>query len=264
MNKSILCCVVLLSYQSSLAFSAETDRRGPHLIVLATVGDLDSARQEVERASALLGYGIDGFNLPVSGEPRNAGGDLISAHRTGSGLFEIVCCLTDSDRIDESLTTARRFYPTARIRPEPRAVQMGFRPYVRSGVLVAGSYRSYEAAVRAAETLEVASGIPFGTRGLVYDETWGLIQPDSSWENPADSFYRRRYDADCFAGRGPDPSPCLTIEPSDAYGFEPGHYIVVAGVLGRGPERDDRLRALREFVPDAYVKETNLWMGCIN
>jgi hypothetical protein len=98
---------------------------------------------------------------------------------------------------------------------------------------------------------------------MVYDKQRGLIWPDNSNDEAwAGSYAPRRYDNECNIS---DPKPCITVERSEAYeGFKPGLYIVVAGVLGRDEERSQRLNVARRIVPEAYVKQTTIYLGCMH
>jgi hypothetical protein len=158
-------------------------------------------------------------------------------------------------------------------RPPPEAEQEGAQAapqeespdaqFARMGVLVIGSYRSYGAAFRAARSYSQRSGHPYDSRGMVYDEKRGLIWPDDSEDEIwAGSYAPRRYDDECAPWKG---SPCVTVERSAEYeGFAPGFYIVVDGILDYSVERVQRLAAARRLVPGAYVKDTDIYIGCMH
>jgi hypothetical protein len=257
MTRGLLAILVAFLFLPSFGFAAEESSWDPHVVVLATLSDYDSACAEAERASHLLGYAIDGFIDPD--ETRETEGHVISVHQTEQGLYELVGSAGDKSWIEGSLAEARKVFPSAFVRKAPDIKPGTMSYFWRTGVLVAGAYASYHQAVEGAKTLEAASGIPYGTRGLIYDEERGLGWWDDAAEWERGYFYRR-YDSWCGKGLK---APCLTVEPSDGYpGFESGSYTIVAGIMGRGEKRDQRLAKLREFVPDAYVKETNLYMGC--
>ena len=135
--------------------------------------------------------------------------------------------------------------------------------FVRMGVLVIGSYKSYDAALRAAKSYGQRSGHQYDSRGMVYDKRRGLIWPDDSEDEIwAGAYAPRRYDTECAPWNG---SPCVTVERSAEYeGFAPGLYIVVDGILDRSPERAQRLAAARKLVSGAYVKDTDIYMGCMH
>jgi hypothetical protein len=133
-------------------------------------------------------------------------------------------------------------------------------PYIRAGLLVVGSHRSYHAAVRAAKTFSDASGLRYSSQGMIFDKSRGLIIPD---DDP-DEAYRgryvpRRYDNGC------DQQRCVTVERSGGYdGFRPGLYIVVAGILGRDADANARLKQAQRIVPTTYVRQTILYLGCMH
>jgi hypothetical protein len=131
--------------------------------------------------------------------------------------------------------------------------------FERAGILVVSSHRSYASARRAAQSFSRRSGIAFDTRGLIFDERRGLIWPDGfDDELYAGGYAPRRYDECGDSGR------CVSIERSDGYeGFQPGLYIVVAGIVGADAP-PARLTSARRYAPDAYVKETTLYMGCMH
>jgi len=134
-------------------------------------------------------------------------------------------------------------------------------PFYRLGILVLGSYRSYDEALRAAKLFSARSTYPYGSRGMVYEKKRGLIWPDGSRDEAWAGLYApRRYDNECDIRNS---RPCVTVERSEGYeGFTPGLYIVVGGVLGRDRQRVERLAAARKIVPEAYVKQTTIYLGC--
>jgi hypothetical protein len=135
--------------------------------------------------------------------------------------------------------------------------------FARLGVLVIGSYRSYGAALRAARSYSQRSGHPYDSRGMVYDQKRGLIWPDDLEDEIwAGAYAPRRYDDECAPWNG---SPCVTVERSAEYeGFAPGFYLVVGGILDHSPERAQRLAAARKLVSGAYVKDTDIYLGCMH
>jgi len=135
--------------------------------------------------------------------------------------------------------------------------------FARLGVLVVGSYLSYDAALRAARSYSQRSGHPYDSRGMVYDKKRGLIWPDDLEDEIwAGAYAPRRYDDECAPWNG---SPCVTVERSAEYeGFAPGFYIVVGGILDHSSERAQRLAAARKLVSGAYVKDTDIYLGCMH
>ncbi len=239
----------------------------PRVVVLATVDTRDAGRREALRAAKLLGYSIAMDTVSTVPRQRRYVGEVIALHRNRSGKIAVTSYLGDVSDVDGHLRAAKRYFPKATVvptvlPPEERQGSDGWidRPYIRAGVLVVGSHRSYHAAVRAAKTFSETSGISYSSQGMIFDEARGLIIPD---DDP-DEAYRgqyvpRRYDDACDQGR------CVTVERSDAYdGFRPGLYIAVAGILGRDAEARARLKQAQRIVPTAYVRQTILYMGCMH
>jgi hypothetical protein len=238
----------------------------PRIVVLGTVDSREAGRREALRAAEFLGYSIAMDTVASVPPQRRYTGAVITLHRNPGGRIVVTSYLGDGSDVGGYLRAAKRYFPEATVvhavlPPEESQGSDDWidRPYIRAGLLVVGSHRSYHAAVRAARTFSDASGIPYGSQGMIFDESRGLIIPD---DDP-DEAYRgryvpRRYDS-C------DQERCVTVERSDGYdGLRPGLYIVVAGILGRDADARARLRQAQRFVPTAYVRQTILYMGCMH
>lgn len=132
---------------------------------------------------------------------------------------------------------------------------------VYSYVVILGSFSEYKDALKRVRELAQKTGQVYDSRGLIYDAKKGLVWPegDDPW---AGSYFARRYDS-CFLKN--HDGPCLTIERSDAYrGFEPGYYIIVAGLEGDSKAAKARANSFKSHVADAYAKQTVIYMGCMN
>jgi hypothetical protein len=251
------------SRQATAQPSDQEEMRKPHMVVLMTSSDDDSARREANRAADRLGYSVAPDTLQKPARRRIYVGSVVTLQRAGAKGVEVISFLGDLPDAQKALGEARRYYPGARLVPvalPKNATDAAEVPYARLGILVLGSYKSYEEALRAAKKFSARSAYPYGSRGMVYEKARGLIWPDdSSDEAWAGSYAPRRYDNECDGG---DSKPCITVERSEGYeGFTPGLYIVVGGVLGR-EERGERLAAARRIVPEAYVKQTTIYLGC--
>lgn len=244
--------------------SPETIRR-PHLVVLATTRDETSGRQEANRAADRLVCHLARDTLRAPPARRIYVGDVITLQRVSDDRFAVTSYLGDRADAEEALARARKHYPAARLVPVelPKDATDGWidTPYSRMGILILGSHRSYEDALRAARAFSARSGQPYWSRGLVHDKERGLIWPDDTDDVSAGRYSPRRDDA-CVKN---DPKPCITVERSEGYeGFTPGLYIVVGGVLGHGDQRAERLAAARKIVAGAYVKQTTIYLGCMH
>lgn len=255
-------------------FKIPEESLGGYRLVLATVDDLESARAEAYRAAHVLGRAVQEHTLrkPIDELARTPSERLpwqvrswdgsITVHRTDSKRFQIIGGGGSREAMLKGLARAQPHFPTARVEWS-RHVMDGYHWHGRrGGILIAGSFRSYDAALRAAKDVAAVTGLKDGTHSMVYDDERGLILPDSA-NGPWAGRYVSRRDDECGDGRGNPRAPCVTVELSSAYdGFEPGYFIVVAGVMWRSAERNLRLEQVREVVPDAYVKETTLYLGC--
>jgi hypothetical protein len=239
----------------------------PLMVVVATVKDETAGRKEANRAADRLGYSVAPETLRKPPERRVYVGAVITLQRTTDGRFAVVSYLGDQADATAALGEAKKYYRDARaIRAElPKNANDDWMssPFQRLGILVVGSYKSYPAALRAAQSFSVQAEYQYGSRGMIHDKDRGLIWPDDSEDEIwAGNYAPRRYDNECDRD---NPKPCVTVERSAAYeGFAPGFYIVVGGVLGRNEEREQRLAAARRVVAGAYVKQTTLYLGCVH
>jgi hypothetical protein len=248
------------------AQTADPDRiRKPHMVVLMTSGDEAAARASANRAADRLGYAVAPDTLRKPATRRVYVGAVVTLQRSRGDEFAVVSYMGDEPEALKALAEGRKYFPRARIVP----VELPKRgtdewidaPFYRLGILILGSYRSYDEALRAAKSFSTRSTYPYGSRGMVYEKERGLIWPDDSLDEAwAGRYAPRRYDNECDIR---DARPCVTVERSEGYeGFSPGLYIVVGGVLGRDKRRAERLAEARKIVPNAYVKQTTIYLGC--
>ncbi len=131
--------------------------------------------------------------------------------------------------------------------------------YTTREVLILGSYKDYAQAVKVAQELKQKTGSGYSNRGLIYDTKKGLIWPENSDAFPGE-YMARRYNDEC----GQETTFCITVERSDAYsGFRPDYYIIVGGIYDQNtPEAKQGLSFYKKTVPDAYLKKSDIYMGC--
>ena len=129
----------------------------------------------------------------------------------------------------------------------------------RSFVIV-GTTENYDAAIEIASDASYHLDLLLDLRELSPDSTIGLtwspeICDGTGWEHP------------CYVARGRfDNGVYISIEHSSAYeGFAEGYYIVVmaSGMPNSSIVRQS-LNKAREFVADAYLKTTKVYMGCLH
>ncbi|MBX7149286.1 hypothetical protein K1X76_09370 [bacterium] len=132
---------------------------------------------------------------------------------------------------------------------------------VEKKVLILGSFADYNEALKAAKNISKKSDVLYATRGLVYDAKKGLYWPASD-TMVSGEYLARRYNEDCDN----QSTICLTIEKSEYYnGFKPKFYIIVGGIYDKtDPEAKIQLNFFKKYIPDAYLKETSIYMGCMH
>lgn len=132
--------------------------------------------------------------------------------------------------------------------------------YSDKSLVITLSTKDYNQSILFAEKLSKKMSCKLNLRGLQKHET-RLLTFDSTecssnyWEYP------------CYVARGRyDDGAYLSVESSTAYeGFTSGYYIVV--FYSGEPRSDELTKALNRaklYVPDAYVKNTRVYMGCMH
>ena len=129
--------------------------------------------------------------------------------------------------------------------------------------VIAASEKTYSQAVLKAATLAEQSGILFNTGGINFDPTHkntngGLTYSKSECENNG-------WEYPCYMSRGRwDDGAYITIEYSSAIkGFTPGLYVVIAA-SGEKQDVTPSLNTVKHFVPDAYMKTSSVYVGCMH
>ncbi len=134
-------------------------------------------------------------------------------------------------------------------------------PEITKQVLILRSTKSYQqasttarqAAARLHAKLDLGGYRPNAQSGLTMSKA---ECEDNGFEYPA---YVPR-------GREAENSRIISIEYSDGYaGFAKGYYLVVAAVgqPGSALVRQTSVAA-RQWYPDAYTKQTRIWVGCMH
>ena len=136
-------------------------------------------------------------------------------------------------------------------------------PWVERSFLIAASEKDFAAAVAKGAQLAEATGILFDLRGVGYDRSQrdhngGLTLARAACEDNG-------WDYPCYVPRGRwDSGAYITVEYSSAFeGFTPGLYVVIAA-SGDAATAKASLPAVRAAVPDAYVKTSKVYMGCMH
>jgi hypothetical protein len=127
----------------------------------------------------------------------------------------------------------------------------------KKSFLIIKSTTEYVDAKEFAEDFAKKSGIKINLRSLHYSKKIGLTQT-------MEACISEGYDYPCYVARGRyDDGVYISIEYSNAYvGFTEGYYIVMIRSEENIPETF--LHEIKMFVPDAYIKYTSVYMGCMH
>ena len=126
--------------------------------------------------------------------------------------------------------------------------------------LITASTKDYSSALKQAESISNDLALELNLRDLQENEEAGL-----SWT--AESCEDNGWGFPCYVARGRyDDGEFVSIEWSNAIsGFTKGYYVVI---VASNSNYDKSLKALlkrtRKFVPDAYVKSADVYMGCMH
>jgi hypothetical protein len=134
-------------------------------------------------------------------------------------------------------------------------------PWIKKQVLILMSTRDYQAALKRAAEAAAALALRLKTNDLKADRTLGLTWPKEKCENSGWGY-------PCYPSRGRyDDGAFVSVEYSSAFGgFKPGFYIVVAAMESANSQEfvPATLKKARTAYPDAYVKTTPVYMGCMH
>lgn len=130
-------------------------------------------------------------------------------------------------------------------------------------VVILSVYKDFPAAKADAERLAKASGVPFSMNGMIYDQK-GLRYPDDFEDEVfAGQYVSRRQNGTEIAGEFVEQH--LSVELSDDYqGFAPGYYMVVGCIAESAEEGKAKVAQFKSSAPDAYVKKTEIYLGCMH
>jgi hypothetical protein len=131
-------------------------------------------------------------------------------------------------------------------------------------VVILGAHKDFHQAKADAERIARASGVPFSMNGMIYDKK-GLRFPDNYEDEVfAGGYLARRFNSTLVGEE--EVEEHVSVEKSEEYqGFAPGYYIVVGSVA----ETSEKARTMvveqfRKLAPKAYVKKTEVYLGCMH
>jgi len=128
-------------------------------------------------------------------------------------------------------------------------------PYSEMSVLILKSTKDYEQALSCALEASKNLGWEFDNDQRLYSAEKGVYFsedfPDSIY---AEGYYPRRYG-----------QALISLENSTGYeGFTPGYIIVIGGIYPDEEAAGKDLSLVQGSYPDAYIKKTSIYMGCIH
>ncbi len=132
-------------------------------------------------------------------------------------------------------------------------------------LLILGSYPDFRTAHAQALAVSRASKTPISMRGMVYDRNRGLILSDHDEDTLyAGHYLLRRNNTTSLPGHREE-TEFISVELSDEYpGFPNGSYLVMGGIYDDARSAKQALARYQPLAPNAYVKKTKVFMGCLH
>jgi hypothetical protein len=132
------------------------------------------------------------------------------------------------------------------------------RPYVKKTFLIILSSKNYTAAKKLAVEAANKLNIKLDLKGLKPNKESGLTFNAKECEGNG-------WDYPCYVSRGRyDDGEFVTIDYSDAFdGFAKGYYIVTTA-SGEASSVKKALSKVKTFYKTAYVKQTEIYIGCMH
>ena len=129
------------------------------------------------------------------------------------------------------------------------------RHMVTRSFLIIKSTTNYQKALKKAQLACNDLGLTLELRGNIYDKEEGLANTvECGCGEEHGYFPRGRYDDGDY----------ISIEYSSAYtGFAEGYYIIIVS-SGDRSEVKKLLPKAQQFYPDAYIKDSKIYMGCMH
>ncbi len=130
-------------------------------------------------------------------------------------------------------------------------------PYIKKSFCIILSTKSYSEAKKIAIQAAKKTGLTTDFRGLEPNKKIGLTTP--KMDVPEGEIYPQYYSRGRY-----DDGEFLSIEYSNAFtGFAKGYYIVVA-YSGDNAEAKATLKKVKPFYKTAYIKQTEIYVGCMH
>jgi len=256
--------VILVMFLGSVAYTEENY----HCVVIGKASQKHKAVKIAKTASLKLNCQIDKESLSIPRKSPFTTDFTVSIYSPTDSEYVVttyVGSFYDGASLRDAFEVTRKHFKDAElssISVISGQLYFDISYFGKVWVIILGSEEDYHNALAKAKKLSAKTGVPFSTRGLVYDQTEGLIWPGENSEDPyAGIYFARRYDSECDEGQG----ECITVEMSDAYdGFRVGFYIIMGGIYSDQEKEmmNTKLKEFRKLVSDAYAKSSFLYYGC--
>jgi hypothetical protein len=179
--------------------------------------------------------------------------------------FQVIAYLGfDFLRSKKALLEIKKFFPQAKLlslKLDPSETDPSYLSPSRKRVLILGQRDSFQEARALAEDLSQKSGIPFATRGMVFDPAKGWAWPEDDPDLiQAGVYFARKHNKECDGKQ----VECITLERSDFFlGFNQGRFLILGGVFETGDLRSKpMLKRLKKITSQAYLQTTEIQLGC--
>jgi hypothetical protein len=131
-------------------------------------------------------------------------------------------------------------------------------PYIKKSICIILSTTSYNEAKKVAKQAKIKCKIPIDYRDLIPNQKIGLTLCKADCQT-------EELDYPAYYSRGRnDDGEYISIEYSNAYqGFTKGYYIVVV-YSGDKAAAENTLKKVKPFYKTAYIKLTEVYIGCMH
>lgn len=121
-------------------------------------------------------------------------------------------------------------------------------------ILILKSTKDYNEALNFAHDATKKLRLEFDNENKRYSKEKGIYFEGIEDDDYNGGYYPRRYDEES-----------ISLENSSGYeAFSDGFIIVVGGIYNDRKSSKQALGKVKTIYPDAYIKKTKMWMGCIH
>lgn len=254
--------ILLILSHSAPVFGKNSEGQA---IMLSSFREKQKAIALAKQASFRLRYPLARENIDPPLKFPSYLGRTVQIIQPVPDAFQVIAYLGfDSLKSKHVLLEIQKFFPQAKLlslKLDPSETDPSYFSPPRKRLLILGKRDNFQKAQDLAEDLSQKSGIPFATRGMVYDTTKGWAWPEDYPDLiRAGVYLARQYNQECDGKQ----VECISIERSDFYrGFNKGRFLILGGVFETGDLRSKpMLRRAKKTTPRAYLQTTEIRLGC--